>query len=219
MKNKEEVLEKVDGLLYGLVSSNRYLFQRFLSLLFWKDFEDGHITAKILHDIFSEIEKATKETEMEGDIIYSLDTEKILPFINKMRKQINLPTLIQDKARQHIIMEEHTYNMLQIEEAKKRLSCQQASSEIISHDEGSNTLHKKNNQRETSSTDAGVQEEKIIDNFPENIEAENESEELSEIPDKCPECDSELLSVDEFGFTCNECGVLYKKEEKHNGSK
>jgi len=33
---------------------------------------------------------------------------------------------------------------------------------------------------------------------------------LNEVPNECPYCDSDLISLDEKGFTCNNCGIRYK---------
>lgn len=62
----------------------------FLNLLFWRDYKDGHISCKDRSCIFEKIKEATTHNYYEDEESVSLDTKKILPFINKIRKQIGL---------------------------------------------------------------------------------------------------------------------------------
>ena len=112
MKEKtEEVKEKINELIEDINYNSKHLISEFLNLLFWKDYSEGHINSGDRLSIFSEIEKATKTGND-----YFLDTNKILPFINKLREQIGLTELttkmgnclmeLTDEVRKELIVKE-----------------------------------------------------------------------------------------------------------------
>lgn len=65
------------------------LMENFLNILFWRDYTDGHIKCGDRSNIFEEIKKAT----IKRSGYKLLDMNKILPFVNKLRKQIGLKEL------------------------------------------------------------------------------------------------------------------------------
>ena len=96
MINKKEIVEKVEELLEEQDINNQFLMEQFFNLLFWKDYKEGHVHPKDKDNIFLEITKATRETNYDGEKSYRLDTKEILPFINKIRKQIGLKELTEE---------------------------------------------------------------------------------------------------------------------------
>ena len=93
MKRVDKIIQKVKDELEKENQNDRYLIGEFFNLLFWKDYGSGHVDVKDKGNIFKEIEEATKTYHDEGDESVRLDLEKILPFINKIRKQIGLMEL------------------------------------------------------------------------------------------------------------------------------
>jgi len=103
-----------------VVSKNdldRMLLDDFLNLLFWKNYTEGYVDIKDRDNIFKEIRKATKTNDYGDGEYDSLDTNKILPFINKIRKQIGLKELtnklmvgtlieVDDEVRKELILKE-----------------------------------------------------------------------------------------------------------------
>ena len=104
---KEAINELIDDYNIGY----KILINDFFNLLFWKDFHSGHVDIEDKHRILEEIGKAKKRYHEDN---FTLDTEKILPFINKIRKQIGLPELtleidnmlmeIDDSVRKELIL-------------------------------------------------------------------------------------------------------------------
>ena len=90
MKRVDKIIEKVRDELEQAQRDERYLMGEFFNLLFWKDYGGGHVVFKDEENIFEEIKKATKETNYDGEESVRLDTNKILPFINKIRKQLGM---------------------------------------------------------------------------------------------------------------------------------
>ena len=88
--DKDKIIEGVKELLDKGQQNDRMLMEEFFNLLFWKDYKGGHLDLKDKSNIFAEIKKAT-EIRDYGDGEYpTLVMEEILPFINKIRKQIGL---------------------------------------------------------------------------------------------------------------------------------
>jgi len=84
----EELKETINELIDGYEMNYRMLINKFFDILFWKNFSGGYLNVEDKGSILEEIEKAKRKYHE-----YTLDTEKILPFINKIRKQIGLPEL------------------------------------------------------------------------------------------------------------------------------
>ncbi len=93
--NKEitKQVEKIGEILEQTEGKNRRLLDEFFNLLFWKDYQDGHVCVEDRMEISTEIEEATINKYYDGDDNSYLHTKKILPFINKIRKQIGLKEL------------------------------------------------------------------------------------------------------------------------------
>ncbi len=89
--DKEGIIEGVKDLLDKGQQDDRALMEQFFNLLFWRDYKDGYVNIKDKDNIFVKI-KETGEIKHYGDDEYTinLNTDKILPFINKIRKQIGL---------------------------------------------------------------------------------------------------------------------------------
>ena len=85
----EKTIKAIKEVLEDFKYENYRLFQDFFNLLFWKNHTEGYVSYEDRTKILEEIEKNT--TEHKGDI--NLNAEKILPFVNKIRKQIGLPEL------------------------------------------------------------------------------------------------------------------------------
>lgn len=109
----EDLKEKISDLIDNHATDERCLFNEFLNILFWKDYKEGHIDVKDKDSIFGKIKEATKEHGTDCETYYSLDTKKILPFINKIRKQIGLKELTLELH--------HNCLMEMTEEVKKEL--------------------------------------------------------------------------------------------------
>jgi len=90
---KEEIVEEIKGLLDKSQQDDRILMGEFFNLLFWRDYKDGYVGCEDRQNIITEIRKHTRRNGYNGDEYVSLDTNKILPFVNKIRKKINLPEL------------------------------------------------------------------------------------------------------------------------------
>lgn len=103
----EELKEKISDLLEERKRLERSVINNFFNILFWKNYNEGYIDVKDRHSILDEIEKATN-----GDF---LNAKKILPFVNKIRKQIGLKELtaeldgclmeITDEVRKRLILQ------------------------------------------------------------------------------------------------------------------
>ena len=89
---KEKIIRGVKDLLDKGEQDDRALVDKFLNLLFWRDYGNSHVDCKDRGNIFEEIEKATNfQIFPNDDENYAiLDTGKILPFVNKIRKQLGL---------------------------------------------------------------------------------------------------------------------------------
>ena len=87
---KEDLtLEKIREAIENERVSSRQLINHFFDILFWKDYSKGYVKTTDKSIIVDEIEKSTSAFPD----VNLLDTKKILPFINKIRKQIGLPEL------------------------------------------------------------------------------------------------------------------------------
>lgn len=73
-------LEKIQEAIESERATSRQLINCFFNLLFWKNHGEGYVNVNDKGKIIDEIKNST-------------DTEKILPFVNKIRKQIGLPEL------------------------------------------------------------------------------------------------------------------------------
>lgn len=90
MKTIDKIIEKIRDELEKDKQDDRMIMDNFLNLLFWKDYGSSHVDCKDRGEIFKQIEEAT-EIEDYGDGEYPrLDTNGILPFVNKIRKQLGL---------------------------------------------------------------------------------------------------------------------------------
>ena len=83
---KENIKEKINDLIEEKETSERALINNFFDILFWKNYSEGYVNFQDKRDIFKEI----KNAEIKDNF---LDTKKILPFVNKIRKQIGLKEL------------------------------------------------------------------------------------------------------------------------------
>jgi len=103
----EELKEKISDLIEDEKMKDWTSIGSFFNLLFWKNYTEGYVDVKDKNSILTEIKNAT----INGD----LDTEEILPFVNKIRKQIGLKELttklengwlaeITDKVRKELII-------------------------------------------------------------------------------------------------------------------
>ena len=90
MKGVDKIIERVREELEKDKRDNRRLVDSFFNLLFWKDYGGNHVDINYKSNIFKEIEEATKMENYDGEESLRLDTEKILPFINKIRKQLGM---------------------------------------------------------------------------------------------------------------------------------
>jgi len=108
--NTEERKQKITELIEDIEFENIKLMNEFFNLLFWKDYSKGHINIEDKVIIWKEINNAKTNKEFIG-----LDTKKILPFVNKIRKQIGLKELtnelyngtlleITDEVRKELIL-------------------------------------------------------------------------------------------------------------------
>ncbi len=87
---KDKIIEGVKDLLDKGQQDDRTLMSEFFNLLFWRDYKGGYVDIKDKDNIFTKIKEAT-EIEDYGDGEFPrLDMREILPFINKLRKQIGL---------------------------------------------------------------------------------------------------------------------------------
>ena len=80
-----KLINEIEELIEDNEMKNYSLMNSFFNILFWKNHSEGYLNINDKQNILKEIEKATK-----GEY---LDTEKILPSINKIRKQIGLKEL------------------------------------------------------------------------------------------------------------------------------
>lgn len=78
----KEILENEEMIIYRGID-------KFFNLLFWKNYGEGYVNVEDKSNIFKEIKINLKEY---GDYT-DLNSKGILPFINKIRKQIGLPEL------------------------------------------------------------------------------------------------------------------------------
>lgn len=113
-KELKETIEKIKELVEDNEITQRRKIQDFLGILFWKDYSKGYISAEDKADIFNQI-----ETHWENHIDYSkVNLEGILPFINELRKKINLPELVLIKEKGYLC-EIDVYNALIKEQEEK----------------------------------------------------------------------------------------------------
>lgn len=84
MKRKK-IIDEIEDLIKERDLQNHYLMNAFFNLLFWKNYSEGYVNVNDKHSILTKISEAT-----DGD---SLNTKKILPFVNKIRTQIGLKEL------------------------------------------------------------------------------------------------------------------------------
>lgn len=83
------ILNNVEEVLTNDLKEQDDLINQFFDLLFWKNYANGYVNPEDKQKILSEIKNSQ-------DKMYNyskLDTKKILPFINKIRRCINLPEL------------------------------------------------------------------------------------------------------------------------------
>jgi len=79
----KELKEEISDLLEEKKMEENNSINSFFNLLFWKNYEKGYV------ECYDEILTEIKEATTNGN----LDTKKILPFVNKIRKQIGLKEL------------------------------------------------------------------------------------------------------------------------------
>ncbi len=90
---ENKTLESIKEAIEKQEQSFRYRLDSFFNLLFWKNYGEGLVKAEDKTAILSEIEKATRIDYYDETEQSSLDAKKILPFINKLRKQLGLEEL------------------------------------------------------------------------------------------------------------------------------
>jgi hypothetical protein len=92
--NREKLIGEFGELIDEIGSEDDRLMNEFFNILFWKDYSSGYLNEEDKQDIISEIKKCSKEYDYgEDGKGVNLDTEKILPFINRLRVKIGLPEL------------------------------------------------------------------------------------------------------------------------------
>lgn len=87
----EETIEAIKEVLAYERADTHHIISSFFNLLFWKNYANGYVNVEDKNSILNEIVKHSEERHKEDGL--SLDTYGILPFINKIRKQIGLPEL------------------------------------------------------------------------------------------------------------------------------
>lgn len=88
--DKDKIIEGVNNLLDKGQLEDRALMDSFLNLLFWKDYKDGHVNYKDRENIFTQIKEATTKCYYDDEEYVDLNVDKILPFVNKIRKRLGL---------------------------------------------------------------------------------------------------------------------------------
>ncbi len=90
MERIDKIIGNIKEELEKDKQDDRMLMDEFLNLLFWKDYGSSHVDCKDRGEIFKQIKEATKIENYDDEECPRLDTNEILPFVNKIRKQLGL---------------------------------------------------------------------------------------------------------------------------------
>jgi hypothetical protein len=115
--NREKLIGEFGELIDEIESEDNSLINEFFNILFWKDYFSGYLDINDKQNILSEIKKCSEEYDYgEDGKGVKLDTEEILPFINRLRVKIGLPELtlelnhclmeLTDEVRKELILQE-----------------------------------------------------------------------------------------------------------------
>lgn len=90
----DKIIEEIKCLVERDKNSDKNLMQSFFDILFWKNYNNGYLPVGMKEEIFEQIKKNSETSYYDNDFEFlDLNTKKILPFINEIRKNINLPVL------------------------------------------------------------------------------------------------------------------------------
>ena len=91
--NEDELKEMFSQALEKQKFKRHYALDKFLSILFWKDYGSGHVLPDLKQEIYDVIDSIQPKRSGDNEWL-QLDTKKAVNIANKIRKIIGMKNLI-----------------------------------------------------------------------------------------------------------------------------